>query len=67
MTDIEKMHGTCEIAQLNGDMAIVTGSASVVTMRNYQREVIIYTKGLGRLFYSLKGYAPCHNSEEIIN
>lgn len=67
MTDIEKMHGTCEIAQLNGDMAIVTGSAPVVTMRNYQREVIIYTKGLGRLFYSLKGYAPCHNSEEIIN
>ncbi|MBV7275808.1 TetM/TetW/TetO/TetS family tetracycline resistance ribosomal protection protein [Clostridium sp. PL3] len=66
MTDIEKMNGTCEIAGLNGEMAIVTGSAPVITMRNYQREVISYTKGQGRLFYSLKGYAPCHNSEEII-
>lgn len=66
MTDIEKMHGTCKITQLNGDMAIIAGSAPVVTMRNYQREVISYTKGQGRLFYSLKGYAPCHNSDEII-
>lgn len=41
MTEIEKMYGTCQIAQLNGDMAIVTGSATLVTMRNYQREVII--------------------------
>jgi predicted RNA-binding protein with PIN domain len=25
-----------------------------------------YTKGLGRLFCSLKGYEPCHNTEEVI-
>lgn len=66
MTDIEKMHGTCEITGVNGDIATVVGSAPVVTMRNYQRDVISYTKGKGRLFYSLKGYAPCHNSDEII-
>jgi len=66
MTDIEKMHGTCEISQVNGDMAIIAGNAPVVTMRNYQREVISYTKGKGRLFCSLQGYAPCHNSDEII-
>lgn len=66
MTDIEKMHGTCEITGVNGDIATVVGSAPVITMRNYQRDVISYTKGKGRLFYSLKGYAPCHNSDEII-
>lgn len=66
MTDIEKMHGICEITGVNGDIATVVGSAPVVTMRNYQRDVISYTKGKGRLFYSLKGYAPCHNSDEII-
>lgn len=66
MTDIEKMHGTCEITGVNGNIATVAGSAPVVTMRNYQRDVISYTKGKGRLFYSLKGYAPCHNSDEII-
>lgn len=66
MTDIERMHGICEITGVNGDIATVVGSTPVVTMRNYQRDVISYTKGRGRLFYSLKGYAPCHNSDEII-
>jgi ribosomal protection tetracycline resistance protein len=66
MTDIEKMHGTCEVSQTNGEMAVLVGSAPAITMRNYQKEVVAYTKGLGRLFYSLKGYEPCHNESEII-
>ena len=66
MTDIEKMHGTCELAQTNDEMAILVGSAPVVTMRNYQKEVVAYSKGLGRLFSSLKGYEPCHNGSEVI-
>lgn len=66
MTDIEKMSGTCEITHLDGNMALIVGSAPVVTMRNYQKEVMAYTKGFGRLFYSLKGYEPCHNQEEIV-
>jgi len=66
MTDIEKMHGTCEISQTNGETAVLVGSAPVITMRNYQKEVVAYTKGLGRLFCTLKGYEPCHNAEEVI-
>ncbi len=66
MTDIEKMNGKCEISQTDGEIAVLTGSAPVTAMRNYQTEVVAYTKGLGRLFYSLKGYEPCHNSEEVI-
>lgn len=66
MTDIEKMYGTSEILQTDGEMAVLVGSAPVATMRNYQREVAAYTKGLGRLSCNLKGYEPCHNSEEII-
>ncbi|MFL0246851.1 NYN domain-containing protein [Candidatus Clostridium stratigraminis] len=66
MTDIEKMNGTCEIKQTNDDMAILVGSAPVITMKNYHKEVVAYTKGLGRLFCSLKGYESCHNTEEVI-
>ena len=66
MTDIEKMHGTSEIVNTDGETAVLTGSAPVAAMRNYQQEVTAYTKGLGRLFCSLKGYAPCHNAEEIV-
>lgn len=67
MTDIEKMHGTSEISQTDGEMAVLVGNAPVITMRNYQKEVVAYTKGLGRLFCSPKGYEPCHNVDEVIN
>lgn len=66
MTDIEKMHGISRIARIEGEMAVLDGSAPVATMRNYQQEVTAYTKGQGRLFCTVKGYEPCHNQEEII-
>ena len=66
MTDIEKMFGTCEISHTGGGITVLTGSAPVVAMRNYQKEVTAYTKGLGKLFCSLKGYEPCHNTQEVI-
>ena len=66
MTDIEKMWGTCEISHTDGAVAVLTGSAPVSTMRNYQKEVSAYSKGMGRLFCTLKGYEPCHNPEFVI-
>ena len=66
MTDVEKMYGVCEITETKGEMVVLTGSAPVATMKHYQKEVMAYTKGFGRLFCSLKGYEPCHNQEEII-
>nr|WP_315024988.1 TetM/TetW/TetO/TetS family tetracycline resistance ribosomal protection protein [uncultured Aminipila sp.] len=66
MNDIEKMHGTCTFSQSDSEMAVLVGSAPVITMRNYQKEVAAYTKGLGRLFCMLKGYEPCHNTQEVI-
>lgn len=65
MTDVEKMHGVCEITLTDGETAVLSGSAPVTAMRNYQQEVTTYTKGLGRLFCSLKGYGPCRNTEEV--
>ncbi|MDF2844070.1 MAG: small GTP-binding protein domain protein [Herbinix sp.] len=66
MTDVEKMSGISEITHTDGETAVLTGSAPVITMRNYQKEVIAYTKGLGRLVCTIKGYEPCHNALEII-
>ncbi len=66
MTDVEKMHGKCTLEQRGGKMALLTGTAPVVTMRDYQKEVTAYTKGEGKLSLSLKGYAPCHNTEEVM-
>ncbi len=66
MTDIEKMHGNCQISHIENGITVLIGSAPVVTMRNYQKELNAYTKGQGKLFCSLKGYEPCHNTDEVI-
>jgi len=66
MTDIQKMQGSFSQPEIEGDTAVIRGSAPVVTMRDYQRDVIAYTRGEGRLFCSLRGYEPCHNAEEVI-
>ena len=66
MTDIQKMLGEFDPPKTEGEMTVLTGSAPVVTMRDYQKEVISYTSGRGRLSCTLKGYYPCHNQEEIV-
>lgn len=66
MTDLQRMHAAFEPPKLEADIAILKGTAPVVTMRDYQREMIAYTRGCGRLFCSFKGYEPCHNAEEVI-
>ena len=47
-------------------MTVLKGSCPVSTMRGYPVELYSYTRGRGRLFCTLKGYAPCHNAAEII-
>ena len=66
MADLDRMQGEFSAPEQDGSMALLTGTAPVSTMRNYQRDVISYTKGRGRLTLSLSGYEPCHNAEEVI-
>lgn len=66
MSDIERLYGEFENPQTEGEMSVLTGSAPVSEMNGYQREVIAYTKGRGRLFCALNGYRPCHNADEVI-
>lgn len=65
LTDIQRMSGTFDDPVQNGETAVITGSAPVSEMTDYSREVVSYTHGKGRLMCSLKGYEPCHNSEEV--
>ena len=66
LTDIQRMAGEFQTPDTEGDFAVITGRAPVSEMRDYQLEVTSYTKGRGRLFCTLKGYARCHNAEEVI-
>ena len=66
MSDIQRMYGSFDTPITEGETSILTGTAPVATMRDYQREVNAYTRGHGRLSCVLKGYEPCHNAEEVI-
>lgn len=68
MTDITKMNGTAVISEndYENHIVILTGHAPVSTMNGYMREVAAYTKGLGRLFFTVSGYELCPNEEEVL-
>ncbi len=65
MADLERMQGKFDAPLVEGDQAVLTGRAPVSTMRDYQLEVIAYTKGRGKLSCVLEGYDLCHNEEEV--
>lgn len=66
MSDIQFMHGTFNPPENDGENSVFTGSAPVSTMYDYARDVRMYTHGKGKLVCVLKGYEPCHNSDEVI-
>ena len=65
MADIQRMNGKFSGPELEGEMAVLTGTAPVSAMRGYPREVTAYSRGRGRISVALSGYEPCHNGEEI--
>lgn len=66
MADMQRKSGTFAPPLQQGEMAVLSGSAPVAELQGYQREVISYTRGRGQLACTLKGYAPCHNAQEVI-
>lgn len=65
MADIDRMQGRFDAPVTEGDMAVICGKAPVACMRNYQMDVVSYTKGRGRLTCSPAGYERCHNEREV--
>ena len=66
MTDLQSRAGKFEVPETEGEYAILRGTVPVSEMTGYQAQVRAYSGGKGRLYTALKGYAPCHNTEEVI-
>ena len=65
MTDIQRMQGTFQGPETQGELSVITGSAPVAKMRDYQSQVVSYTRGRGHLTCTLNGYEPCQDQEQI--
>lgn len=66
MADIQLMCGSFEPPVTEGEFSVITGTAPVSTMYDYSAKVVAYTHGKGRISCILKGYEPCHNTQEVI-
>ena len=58
MTDIQRMQGTFQGPETQGELSVIKGSAPVAKMRDYQSQVVSYTRGRGHLTCTLNGYEP---------
>ena len=73
MTDLEMMYGKFSLEDgggINTDgtekNAVLTGIIPVSTVKGYGVSVTSYTRGLGHFSCVLKGYYPCHNTQEVV-
>ena len=66
LSDVQRMGGECDPPETAGETTVLTGSAPVAGLRDYGGEVASYTRGMGRLSCTLKGYYPCHDQQAVV-
>ena len=66
MTDLQQMGGKVDPPETVGEETALTGTAPVAGLRDYAREVAVYTRGQGRLSCVPAGYFPCAEAEAVI-
>ena len=66
ITDIRAMGGEFDAPEASGSLSTLKGLVPASEVRDYAETVAAYTQGRGRLQLSLHGYAPCHNSDEVV-
>lgn len=66
MTDLERLGCSFTVPSMENGNAALTGQGPVRMLKNYQKEVSAYTKGMGQISLRLKGYEPCKDSQAII-
>jgi len=66
ITDIRAMSGEFDAPESSGALSTLKGTVPASELGDYADTLAAYTQGRGRLQIALKGYAPCHNQETIV-
>ena len=66
ITDIRAMGGKFDAPEAEGNLSVLKGTVPASEVKDYVETVAAYTQGKGRLQLTLKGYAPCHNTEAVL-
>ncbi len=66
LNDIQRMNGTVNAPDLENGKSVITGKVPAACLLDYAAELSSFTHGEGSLSTTLSGYAPCHNTEEVL-
>ena len=66
ITDIRAMGGEFDAPEAVGGESVLKGLVPASEVKDYAEILAAYTQGRGRLQLSLHGYAPCHNTEQVV-
>ena len=66
MSDLQARFSEFVLDSSAAQFAVICGRGPVSTLFDYPKEVISYTRGEGKLFFTSDGYEECHNRDEIV-
>ncbi|MBO5271113.1 MAG: NYN domain-containing protein, partial [Clostridia bacterium] len=66
MSDLQMKFAEFEPETCDEERTVLKGRAPVSELCDYAQDVISYTRGAGTLSCVFDGYAPCHNTEQIV-
>ena len=66
INDIRAMSGTFGAPQETPGGMQLSGSVPVSEMQGYAAQLAAYSRGQGRLSCLAEGYAPCHNTQQVV-
>lgn len=66
MTDLDRMGASFSMPQTRGNVTKIEGNVAADAIGNYQKELVGYTHGAGKLSCKFSGYDVCKNAETVI-
>ena len=66
ITDIRAMSGQFDAPETVGAASVLRGFVPAAELGDYADQLAAYTQGQGNLQLSLRGYAPCHNTQAVV-
>ncbi len=66
ISDVRAMGGQFDSPQSQGAQSSLSGQIPAGELGDYADQLAAYTQGRGQLQVSLRGYAPCHNTEAVV-
>ncbi|MBE5830988.1 MAG: GTP-binding protein [Butyrivibrio sp.] len=66
LSDMQRMNGTVSLPDLENGKSVITGTVPAACLLDYASELSSFTHGEGSISTTLSGYAPCHNTEEVL-